>query len=135
MGLTVSHGAFDGAYSAFNRFRGFILRSIRGSYPPHSDQTLDSGYWYFGDGYTTETHKGLTEFFGHSDCDGYITPEMCLMVADELERILPNIITLEKLEGKGGGHIASQGGYVQLTKYFVQGCRFAAKENENLKFR
>lgn len=135
MGLLVSHGAFEGAYSAFNRFRQFLMKSIGGSYPPHDNKELENGFWYFGDGYDTETHKGLTEFFGHSDCDGCISPEMCLQVADELEQILPNIIRLEQAEGKGSGHIVSQGGYVQLTKYFIQGCRLAAKNNENLRFR
>lgn len=135
MGLIVTHGAFEGAYSAFNRFRQFLLKSIGGSYPPHDDKTLENSYWYFGDGYDSETHKGLTEFFAHSDCDGYIPPEMCLIVADELEKILPSIIRLEQLEGKGIGHILSQGGYVQMTKYFIQGCRMAAKENRNLEFR
>ncbi|KZE65033.1 hypothetical protein AV545_03685 [Paenibacillus jamilae] len=135
MGLTVSHGAFDAAYSAFNRFRAFLLESIGGSFPPHDNEELKDNYWYYGDGYSTETHKGLTEFFGHSDCDGYIDPDMCLLVADELECILPNIIRLEKEKGKGQGHVLSQGGYVQLTKYFIQGCRLAAKRNENLEFR
>lgn len=134
MGLTVSHGAFDGAYSAFNRFRAFLLKSIGGSFPPHENKELKDGYWYFGDGYDTETHIGLTEFFRHSDCEGEISPEMCQIIADELEQILPNIIILEKTEGKGSGHILSQGGYVQLAKYFIQGCRLAAKGNENLVF-
>lgn len=52
--------------------------------------------WYFGDGYSTKTHKGLTEFFGHSDCDGEISPEMCKIVADELEAILPYVEELAK---------------------------------------
>ncbi|CAF1833322.1 hypothetical protein NRS6148_02335 [Bacillus subtilis] len=47
------------------------------------------GYWYFGKGYSTITYKGLTEFFGHSDCDGVITPEMCKVIAEELEAIYP----------------------------------------------
>ncbi|WP_244185725.1 hypothetical protein [Bacillus sonorensis] len=43
-----------------------------------------------------KTHKGLTEFFGHSDCDGEISPEMCKIVADELEAILPYVEELAK---------------------------------------
>jgi len=35
MGLDVPHGAFSGAYSAFNNLRRFLLRSIGGSWPPH----------------------------------------------------------------------------------------------------
>lgn len=38
MGLDVTHGAFSGAYSAFNNLRRFLLRSIGGSWPPHDDK-------------------------------------------------------------------------------------------------
>jgi len=135
MGLTVSHGAFDGAYSAFNRFRQFVMKSIGGNYPPHKDINLSEAHWYFGDGYDTETHPGLTEFFRHSDCDGYIEPEMCSTIANELKVILPLAIELEKSEGTGGGHIAAQGGYVQVLKYFIEGCEEAYRKAEQLEFR
>lgn len=135
MGLTVTHGAFDGAYSAFNRVRQFTMKSIGGSYPPHKDETLSDNHWYFGDGFDTETHPGLTEFFEHSDCDGYIEPEMCGTIANELKDILPLAIELEKTEGTGGGHIAAQGGYVQVLKYFIEGCEEAHRKAERLEFK
>ncbi|WP_257475292.1 hypothetical protein [Bacillus paralicheniformis] len=111
MGLDVTHGAFSGAYSAFNNLRRFLLRSIGGSWPPHDDKKLKDGYWYFGEGYSTKTHKGLTEFFGHSDCDGEISPEMCKFVADELEAILPYVEELARKE-MPHGHILRDGGYI-----------------------
>jgi len=72
---------------------------------------LAASCWYFGDGYSTKTHKGLTEFFGHSDCDGEISPEMCKIVADELEAILPYVEELAKKE-MPHGHILRDGGYI-----------------------
>ncbi|CAF1833337.1 hypothetical protein NRS6148_02336 [Bacillus subtilis] len=40
MGLYVTHGAFDGAYSSFNNLRRFLLKSIGGSWPPHDNQKI-----------------------------------------------------------------------------------------------
>lgn len=133
MGLDVSHGAFHGAYSSFNRLRKFLLKSIGGSFPPHEDPRFEDVYWYWGEGYSNKTHPGLHEFFGHSDCDGEINPEMCKVVADELETILPKAEELAKLE-EAHGHILHNGGYVQVTKDFIDGCRLAYEKNEPLEF-
>lgn len=134
MGLDTTHDAFHGAYSAFNNFRRFLLKSIGGSYPPHENKELMDGYWYFGDGYSVETHKGLAEFFRHSDCEGEISPEMCKIVADELEAILPQVEELAKSE-QSYGHILRDGGWVEVTKQFIEGCRLAHERNEPLEFR
>lgn len=134
MGLDTTHGAFHGSYSAFNNFRGFLLKSIGGSYPPHEDKELSNGHWYWGEGYSFETHKGLAEFFCHSDCDGEISPEMCKVVADELEEILPKIEELAEKE-QAYGHILRDGGWVEVTKRFINGCRLAHERNEPLEFR
>jgi len=136
MGLDTTHDAFHGAYSAFNSFRKFVLESIGGSYPPHKDKTLKDDYWYWGEdsGFGSETHKGLLEFLAHSDCDGEISPEMCKVVADELEAILPQIKERAKTV-EAYGHILRDGGYVQVTKLFIEGCRLAHERNEPLEFR
>lgn len=135
MGLKVSHNAFEASYSAFNRFRKFVLISIGGSYPPHEQKDLDSDRWYWETDmpFSSETHKGLKEFFCHSDCDGEITPEMCKVVADELDSILPYIKTLEEKE-PATGQLLAYGGYVQVTKDFIAGCREAHRKNEPLEF-
>jgi len=134
MGLDCSHDAFHGAYSAFDRFRRFILKSIGGSFPPHEDKTLDNNYWYWDDEfYSEKTHKGLYEFFIHSNCDGEINPEICKMIADELEAILPQIESLSKTE-LVSGHIERDGGYIKITQRFINGCRLAYKNNEPLRF-
>lgn len=135
MGLKVSHGAFDASYSAFNRFRRFILTSIGGSYPPHKQKGLDNDRWYWGTDmlFSNETHKGLKEFLSHSDCDGEISSEMCKIVADELESILPYVQALEEKE-PATGQLLAFGGYTQVTKDFIIGCRKAHHGSESLEF-
>ncbi len=135
MGLTCSHGAFDGAYSAFNQFRQFIAKATGGSFPPHENKDLSPNHWYFGDGYNNETHKGLYEFLTHSDCDGEISPEICVEVYKDLEALMPNIEKLAETEPIGSGHLARDGGYVQVTKEFIKGCKLASLSNEPLEFR
>ena len=149
MGLDCSHDAFHGAYSAFNRLRQEVARAIGGSFPPHwefdengelkrdknglvvYDKDKEDGAWYWGDGYSAETHPGLAEFMRHSDCDGEISPEMCVKVADDLESILPKI---EALGSTAAGHIAARGGYVEVVRKFIAGCREAAAAGEPLDF-
>lgn len=149
MGLDCSHDAFHGAYSAFNRFRQEIARAMGGSFPPHwkynhdggleldqngfaiYDESLDKDCWYWGDGYSKETHPGLAEFMKHSDCDGEISPDMCVKVANDLEALLPKV---EALGSVAVGHIAARGGYVEVLKKFIKGCRDAAESGEPLSF-
>ena len=88
MGLDCSHGAFRGAYSAFNRLRQAVAKAAGGSYPPHEKGSgLDDRRWYVGDEYNKESFPGLWEFLGHSDCDGEIDPEMCKLVARDLSSL------------------------------------------------
>jgi len=138
MGLNTTHDAFHGAYSAFNNLRRFILKSIGGSFPPHEDKTLKEDHWYwFVDRekkYGKDSHPGLYEFFSHSDCDGYIEPDTCLLVAQDLESIMPYIRKLAKTE-ECYGHLLGRGGYIQATQYFIDGCRLAHERGERLEFR
>ena len=131
MGLDVSHGAFSGGYTAFNRLRKVVAKVIGGSWPPHEDSSLDMNLWYWDDAFSKETHPGLFEFMQHSDCDGEISPEKCESVASDLEAILPQVIA----EGLGAGHIARGGGYGGVLRQFIDGCRRAAAADEPLEFR
>lgn len=126
---------FQAPYSVFNQFRKFLLTSIGGSYPPHKQEDLDNERWYWDTDkpFSSETHPGLKEFFCHSDCDGEITPQMCKMVADELESILPHIRALEE-ENPATDPIKNRGGYAQMTKDFIEGCREVHRKNEPLEF-
>jgi hypothetical protein len=135
MGLNCTHGAFDGAYSAFNRFRQYVAEAIGGSFPPHKDKSLDSNFFYFDDEvYEVSEDSGLFEFFNHSDCDGFIENERCLIIADELEKILP-LIKDKFNDEMGSGHILRNGGVIQVTMDFINGCRLAYESGEDLEFR
>jgi len=134
MGLDVSHGAFSGAYSSFNRFRQAIAKVTGGSFPPHRADAdgivMDDDVWYWGDGFSESTHRGLFVLLSHSDCDGEISPEDCVKVADELESLLPQLDAI----GDGSGHILRDGGYGGVARKFIAGCREAAAANESLEF-
>lgn len=148
MGLDCSHDAFSGAYSAFNRLRQFVCAATGGSFPPHwvhgpngeilKDQRgmtrmhdLPNDCFQCGEGYERNKWPGLYEFLSHSDCDGEINPSMCAMVADDLDRLLP---AMEAMRWESVGHIARDGGFLQVVCKFVAGCRAAAAANESLKF-
>ncbi len=149
MGLDCSHDAFHGAYSAFNRLRQFVCTATGGSYPPHwihgpTGEILkgDDGstryhtaipdtHFQCGDDYPREDWPGLYEFLSHSDCDGEIPPDMCMKVADDLERLLPK---LEAMRWESHGHIAARGGFVEVVHKFIDGCRAAAQSGEPLDF-
>lgn len=142
MGLDTSHDAFHGAYSAFNSLRQEVAAVIGGSYPPHwlrsfngdpamderghvlTDLTLDRERIYYPD----DIGDGMREFLMHSDCDGDISPEMCVKVADDLEAIL------DRMPEGGHGHIAARGGYREVLRKFIAGCRAAAAEGVPLGF-
>jgi len=130
MGLDCSHDAFSGAYSSFSRFRKVIVTLMDGSFPPHEDKSLDPNSWYWSNQYSQETHPGLFVFLCHSDCDGEISPEDCKKIADEMEALLPKIDEM----GEGEGHIKRDGGYGEVARRFIKGCRKAHKANEPLEF-
>lgn len=145
MGLDTTHDAFHGAYSAFNSLRQEVAAAIGGSYPPHwlrsfdgtlardkegypiTDLSLDRERIYLPDG-LAESSPGMYEFLMHSDCDGEIVPEMCAQVADALDAVLPDMP-----EG-GAGHLAARGGYREVLRKFIAGCRDAAAKGEPLEF-
>lgn len=150
MGLNCSHGAFDGAYSAFNRLRKCVAEAAGGSFPPHYDlgsdflikddpstgrakvkPGLDPELFYVGDDWPREKFPGLFVFLAHSDCDGEISPEECTQVADDLEKLLPHV---EALGWPPAGHIERAGGYPAALRKFIAGCRKAAAAGKPLKF-
>lgn len=148
MGLDCSHNAFSGAYSAFNRLRGFlcyvvsiITKCSDCSFPPHLSykppfeirSDLDPDCFYVPDNFEND-HPGLWHLLAHDDCDGEIPPDICSLVADDLDWILP---TAQALKGDliETGHIARDGGYEKVIAKFRDGCRDAASHNEPLIFR
>lgn len=139
MGLDCSHDAFHGAYSSFKRFRQAVCYVMGGSYPPHdknngllwsSEKEPEDSRWYWGHNYSRNTHPGLALFLEHSDCDGELSPEDCLKVANDLEPLIPRLAEL----GTDWGHIAREGGFAEVCQKFVNGCRLAARRGEPLTF-
>jgi len=132
MGLDISHNTFSGSYSAFNRFRQAICKAIGGSFPPHEDKTLNPFLWYWPNlkQYSSQSHPGLTVLLSHSDCNGSISPQTCLQLANELQTLLPEL----KQQGIGTGHIKRDGRYAAMAKKFIAGCHLAATQNEPIEF-
>lgn len=126
MGLDCSHGAFNGAYSRFNRFRTAVVQATGGTWP--TDLQPDS-WWWFGDGYTDVTHPGLYAFLVHSDCEGSLSAKECRQIAEEMEALLPKIDTLpQSLPGDRATD------YGEMARTFIAGCRDAATKRQKLRF-
>lgn len=149
MGLNISHGTWNGAYSAFMRWRKEIAKAI--GMPPLElmDGFYDEVPFTMIDikmgRNTVDTHMldsirsqmpikweslkrhDLHILLNHSDCDGYITAKQAAKIANELEKLLPKIEGIDL-----GGHI---GDMKVKTQLFIDGCRLAHSKNESLKFR
>ncbi len=146
MGLDTSHGAWHGAYSAFNRWRqeiarlaGVPLELMEGFYSDDMNQMKLAEF-------AGENAKPVIEILkrncpiawdalnpdplhillNHSDCEGEIAPDDCAKIADRLEALLPLMPT-----GDGGGHI---GNWRDKTAAFIAGCRAAHAAGEPLDF-
>jgi hypothetical protein len=130
MGLNCSHDAFYGSYFMFNRLRQIVAGAIGGSFPDHLDKRLDNDLWYWGDGYSTETHPGLFVFMSHSDCDGEISPENCLKVIKDLEALLPEF----KKQNIKHRYIEKHDLYIKILKRFIAGCKLAVQNKEPLTY-
>jgi len=124
MGLDCSHNAFSGGYVTFNRLRQAVADAAGGSYPPHADRSLDNDSFYLD----TSAWPGLTIFLAHADCEGVLTPNECVQVANDLEKVLPNVS-----EKYATVHMPR--GVKAAVERFVDGCRTAARLNENLEFQ
>ena len=113
MGLDTTHNAWHGPYSSFNRFREALMLAYNG--------TNLKDYSGYGGNLSIENieHKGLYEFFNHSDCDGDISPENCKLVADGLTEILPKLTTEYD---------------IMRCKEFIDGCLLAYINDEVLEF-
>lgn len=120
MGLDVSHDAWHGAYSAFNRFRTKICQ-VAGL------GNLEDWEGFGGTKKWPSVEKEpLVALLYHSDCDGEIPPEECVGIARRLRELAPNIP-----DEDGGGYIRNWRGSVLQ---FAEGCEAAAAANEPLEF-
>lgn len=126
MGLDVSHGAWQGAYSAFHRLRVHIIERLGGSIESEGHRF----YWNLPDKYMHPYFRGLHTFLNHSDCDGEIEAIECFYVA----RSLLNIAHKLKGAGLAEGHINRNGGYEACAVRFAKGCLEAYLNREPLEF-
>ena len=136
MGLWVSHDAWTGAYSAFDRWRndiaqaaGYAVWSIKYDDGVHRDTIMiDWGHIYEGHlmGHWEKTPDDpLMVLIAHHDCDGKIFPAQAKPLADRLEELLP------KLNKVYPGHI----GDIKIkTQKFIDGLRLAVKEDKPIQF-
>ena len=137
MGLDVSHDCFNGAYSAFNRFRQSVARAAGGSFPPHEpgaaeeDGTpFDPGQWYYQKSEVPEEFReGMTLFLDHSDCDGTLSPAEAAAVAAFLEWVAP------RMTEDATGHLERFEFMCDVAWHFADGCRLASATGETVKFR
>jgi hypothetical protein len=117
MDLDTTHNAFHGSYERFNMFRQAVYSAAGGSYPPHQDKSLSPDLWYIENGELDR--PGLWYFLNHSVCDGEISPEMCVQVADDLEELTYKIRELFEID----------------LWQFIAGCRKAALLGQPLELR
>lgn len=140
MGLTCSHGAFNRAYSAFNRMRQAIAFVMGGSCPPHYirdengvpnykmeiDKSIDHEFFQIPSG----DFLTIRELLAHSDCDGEITHDRCENIAKELKKILPLISKYDTAMGHNG----FRNDCAKMVEVFINGLELAASKKENLLF-
>ena len=151
MGLNCTHGAWDGAYSAFMRWRTKLaevaqlppLELMEGFYSPlKRENSYDLPTLYCGPNammdrllsidallpikWSSLKKDKLHILLTHSDCEGKIPWRQCAGLADRLEQLIPLLPDEED-----GGHI---GNWRQKTQCFVDGLRSAAKAKEPLGF-
>lgn len=139
MGLDTTHNAFHGSYIAFNCFRKAVAAAAGGSYPPHDPSLRDANgkplrddMWYFDNDITSrEKNPGLAIFLSHSDCDGFLTPSECQIIADEIEALLPII---DEQDIYTSDPKISRGWTSNTARKWINGCRLAARKQENLYF-
>lgn len=154
MGLDTSHGAWHGAYSAFNTWRteiakclGIPLMLMEGFYPKNpgdfdnplalidfavkANEGMAGNQWKrltenFPLSWEAFKPNALHELLYHSDCDGQIEWKKCKSIADELEKIIPKLP-----DQNFGGHVQN---IREKTQTFIDGLRLAYKQKENLDF-
>lgn len=125
MGLSCSHDAWDGAYSAFQRFRIQVIEAVGGKYTRTGSASFS---WTYDDEVLPQEHvRGLSALIDHSDCDGHLEPDDCRRLAAALRWLAP------RLPAVGFGVLSSCGSRGAALR-FADGCERAANAAERLEF-
>ncbi len=144
MGLNCSHGAFDGPYSYFHKWRQYLaqtaglpsLKLMEGYYCNLNETNsflLPTLYHTDKDNlwrielidkdlpiqWDSLKYTPLFILLKHSDCDGEISVRRCWRLKFALENLLPHMDDEE---------------WISVTKQFINGLLSAYKNNEPLKF-
>lgn len=86
MGLDMTHDAFHGAYSSFNRLRVAIAEAA--GLPPLEEMVGYRKPYPTGIRWDAIDDKGLRPLLDHSDCDGSLPVDLLEPLADALTRLL-----------------------------------------------
>src|SRR3990167_8218627 len=111
MGLNISHGCWEGPYSAFHRYRSAVAKAA--GYGDLNDYEGFSGFKTF------PKDDPLTCLLGHSDSDGEIAAADTGQLAARLEDLLPALDAAD-----AGGRYC--GLYGDKTRVFIAGLRDAS---------
>lgn len=118
MGLDITHDAWHGPYSAFNKWRAAIA-DVAGM-PPLYDMIGFGGNIKWD----TLEYNDIHILLNHSDCDGEISWQDCKLVADALSKLVDKL-------SDGGYYISDK----ELAVQFINGCMLAYNSKENLIFQ
>ena len=133
MGLDVSHGCWNGPYSAFMRWRcelNLLIACDREDTSDEWKQVRDMGSTREGlqlawqRGLYNDQTDPLNVLMNHSDCDGEIAAEMCGPLADALQDLMDR-----RMPSRAMYDIARP-----ATERFIAGLRKAASENATVRF-
>ena len=120
MGTDFSHCEAHWSYSGFHRFRTRLasaanieLEAMEG-FEPLDGQEAPGRSW-------DTVHDDLALFLDHSDCDGDLSPEDCLKIADRIEPIIKTWPD-DDYDKKNA---------VEL----IEGLRWAAENKETFRFQ
>lgn len=92
MGLAITHGCWRGPYSYFGEFREALARMLGyESLEAYWAVTLAPPSSAFGIWGKFAPGDPIDYLLCHSDCDGYMEPEHCAVLADRLVQLLPSM--------------------------------------------
>lgn len=123
MGLDTTHNCWHGAYSSFNRFRYWLAEKIG------VDLNEYIGYSENGTKYLSSIDHDIMPLLNHSDCEGILTVQECILVSSGIEKILSSISEEEK---KDEEHPFS---YLNNAIQFKEGLDLAISRGEAVEFR
>ena len=117
MGLDTTHGAWNGPYSRFGRWRDAVAKAA-GLDNWHSINPFPSDSELYGR-WAKTPRDPLEVLWSHSDCDGVIQAEQCLPLAEALLKLAPKL---------------KDAGWREDTFKFAAGLLLAASRGEDVEF-